>query len=120
MSSTTLPDLELQPGVPEGFMSVTLPHTNLDLDELFTHRRVAIQKKGGTLTVSGAYLWDVALILEGGSGENEGPVNWADHSTVAVRMNKTCPIFYGIQQKCVMTQKALCACLSLRVSKSVL
>ena len=60
MSSTALPDFDLQPGVPDGFISLKLPRTKLDIDELFTHRRVAIQK-GGTLTAGGAYLWDLAL-----------------------------------------------------------
>ena len=63
MPSTAPPDFELQLGLPDGFISVKLPRTNLDLDELFTHRRVAIQK-GGTLTVGRAYLWDLALLLE--------------------------------------------------------
>ena len=45
MSSTALPDFDLQPGLPDGFILVKRPRANQDLDELFTHRRVAIQKK---------------------------------------------------------------------------
>ena len=62
LSSTTLPDFELRPGLPDGFISVKLPRTNLDYEELFVHRRVAF-RKGGTLTVGGAYLWDLALLF---------------------------------------------------------
>ena len=68
------------------------PRTNLDLDELFTHRRVGIQKEG-TLTVGGPYLWDLALLLGGCIGEHEGQVNWTDHSNVVVRMSKNLSYF---------------------------
>ena len=72
--------------------SVKLPRTNLEYEELFVHSRVAIQR-GGTLTVGGAYLWDLALRLEGLSAENEPPVNWQDHSDVVVRMSKNLSYF---------------------------
>ena len=68
--STSLPDLELQPGSPSGFISVKLPRTNIDHQDLLVQRRVAI-KQGGALTLGGAYLWDLALLLEGLSAENE-------------------------------------------------
>jgi hypothetical protein len=55
------------------------------------HRRVAI-KQGGTLTLGGAYLWDLALPLEGLAAENESLVNWQDHTDVVVRMRNTCLI----------------------------
>ena len=64
MIRTTLPDLELQPGIPDSFISVKLPRTNIDYEDILVHRRVAI-KQGGTLTLGGAYLWDLALLLEG-------------------------------------------------------
>ena len=68
--STSLPDLELQPGNPDSFISVKLPRTNIDHDDILAQRCVAI-KQGGTLTLGGAYLWDLALLLEGLSAENE-------------------------------------------------
>ena len=33
-------------------------------------------------------MFDFALLLEGYTSENEGKVNWNDHSHVAVRMSK--------------------------------
>ena len=62
--STSLNDLELQLGSPSSFISAKLPRTNIDHRDLLVQRRVAI-KQGGTLTLGGAYLWDLALILEG-------------------------------------------------------
>ena len=53
--STSLPDLELQPGNPDSFSSVKLPRTNIDHDDILAQRRVAI-KNGGTLTLGGAYI----------------------------------------------------------------
>ncbi len=64
LPSTALPELDLQPGVPDTFLSVKLPRTNLDDEDIIVHRRVAI-KQGGTLSVGGAYLSDLALLLEG-------------------------------------------------------
>ena len=37
---------------------------NIRHEDLMVHRRVAI-KQGGILTIGGAYLWDLALLLEG-------------------------------------------------------
>ena len=48
---------------------------------MLVHRRVAI-KQGGTLTLGGDYIWDLALLLEGPAAENEALVNWQDHSNV--------------------------------------
>ena len=79
MISTSLPDLELQLGSPGGFISVKLPRTNIDHQDLLVQRRVAF---------CGAYLWDLALLLEGLSAENETPVNWDNHADVVVRMSK--------------------------------
>ena len=59
--STALLDLELQPGIPNSFISVKLPRTNIDYEYIAVHCRVAI-KQGGTLTLGGAYLWDLALL----------------------------------------------------------
>ena len=70
LSSTALPGFEVQPGLPDGFVSGKLPRTNLDYEELVVHRRLA-SKKGGALTVGGAYLWDLALRLEGCTSEND-------------------------------------------------
>ena len=55
-------------------------------------RRVAI-KQGGTLSLGGVYLWDLALLLEGISAENEAPVNWQNQSDVVVRMSKNLSYF---------------------------
>jgi hypothetical protein len=44
---TALPDLELQLGVPNSFISVKLPRTNIDHEYILVHRRVVI-KEGGT------------------------------------------------------------------------
>ena len=85
--NTSLPDLELQPGIPDSFISVKLPRTNIDHEDILVHRRVAI-KQGGTLTLGGAYLWDLVLLLEGLSAESEAPVNWQNQSDVVVRMSK--------------------------------
>ena len=49
-------------------------------------------KQGGTITLGGAYIWDLALLLEGLAAETEAPVNWQDHSVV-VRMNKKPVLF---------------------------
>ena len=49
-------------------MSVKLPRTNIDHQDLLAQRRVAV-KQAGTLTLGGAYLWDLALLLEGLSSE---------------------------------------------------
>jgi hypothetical protein len=57
---TTLPELELQLGMIERFILVKLPRTNNDREDIMVHRRVAI-KQGRTLTLGGAYLWDLAL-----------------------------------------------------------
>jgi hypothetical protein len=67
--STALPDLELQLGIPDNFISVKLPRTNIYHQVLLAQRRVVV-KQGGTLTLGGAYLWDLDLILEGLSAEN--------------------------------------------------
>ena len=85
--STSLPDLELQLGSPNRFISVKLPRTNIDHQDLLVQRRVVV-KQGGTLTLGGAYLWDLALLLEGLSTENEIPVNWDNQSDVVVRMSR--------------------------------
>jgi hypothetical protein len=45
--NTSLPDLELQPGSPSGNISVKLPRTNIDHQDLLVQRHVAI-KQGGT------------------------------------------------------------------------
>ena len=66
--STSLPDLELQPGNPDSSISVKLPRTSIDHDDILAQHRGAI-KRGGTLTLGGAYLWDLALLLEGLSAE---------------------------------------------------
>ena len=92
MISTALPDLELQPGKPDSFISVKLPRTKIDYEDILVHCRVAI-KQGGTLTLGGAYLWDLALLLEGLAAENEAPANWQDHSEVVVRMSKNLSYF---------------------------
>ena len=69
--STALPACDLQLGEPsESCVSIKLPRANLDQEDILTHRRV-VTKHGGTLTVSGAYLWDLALLLEGCTSENE-------------------------------------------------
>ena len=92
--------------MPSGFISVKLPRTNLDIDELFAQRRVAVQKKGGTLTAGGAYLWDLALLLEGCAGEIEGQVNWNDHSNVVVRMSKN--LSYALRHSAEMRYDSEC------------
>ena len=61
--TNTVLDLELQPGLPNGFISVKLPRTDLYCEELLIQRRVAI-RKGGMLTICGDYLWELALLLE--------------------------------------------------------
>ena len=38
--SIALPDLELQPGIPNSFISAKLPRTNIDYDDMLVHRRV--------------------------------------------------------------------------------
>ena len=60
----------------------------LDQEDLITHRRVAI-KQGGTLTVSGAYLRDLALLLEGCTSENEYNIPWSDPSYDVAKLSKT-------------------------------
>ena len=85
MISTSLPDLELQPGPLNSFISVKLPCTNIDHADILVHRRVAI-KQGGTLTLGGPYLWDLALLLDGLAAENEAPVNWQNQSDVVVSL----------------------------------
>ena len=42
--STALPDLELQPGILDSFVSVKLPRTNIEHEGLLVHRRVAIKQ----------------------------------------------------------------------------
>ena len=56
------------------------------------HRRVA-SKQGGKFTVGGSYLWDVALLLEGCTSENEIRVDWDYHSNSVVNMSKTIVYF---------------------------
>ena len=93
--STALPDLELQPGIPNSFISVKLPRTNIDYEDILVHRRAAI-KQGGPLTpltLGGAYLWDLALLLEGLAAENGAPVNWQNQSEVVVRMSTNLSYF---------------------------
>ena len=65
LPSTALPAFGLQPGEPSDLcVSIKLPRTILDQEDILTYSRVAI-KQGGTLSVSRAYLWDLALWLEG-------------------------------------------------------
>jgi len=59
---TTLPDFDIKPGKPrDKCLSIKLPRTNLDHQDLLDKRRLAI-KSGGTLTVEGSYIWDLALL----------------------------------------------------------
>ena len=68
---TALPDFDLQPGKPsDECLSIKLPRTNLDHQDLLDQRRLAINK-GETLTVEGSCLWGTALLLEGCYSENE-------------------------------------------------
>ena len=58
------PEFVLQLGQPpEECVSVHLPATNVDREELLTAHRTAL-KFGGMLTVSHPYLWDLAMMLE--------------------------------------------------------
>ena len=60
---TALPDFDIQPGKPsDERLSIKLPRTNFDQQYLIDQRRDAVNK-GGTLTVGGSYLWDLALIF---------------------------------------------------------
>ena len=54
--STSLLDLELQHGILDSFISVKLPRTNIEHEDILVHRRVG-SKQGGTLTLGGDYLW---------------------------------------------------------------
>ena len=86
--STALPTLDLQPGEPSNLCdSSELPRTNLGEEDLLTHRRVAI-KQGGTLSVAGAYLWDLALLLDGCTSENEYRVPWSDQPHDVVKLSR--------------------------------
>ena len=71
-------------------------------------QRPVATKQGGTLTLGGAHIWDLALLLEGVSAENEAPVNWQTQSDVVVSMHKkTCPVVCSTQLNFGMTPKAL-------------
>ena len=85
---TALPKLELQPGVPDGFISVKLPRTNLDHQDPLVQRRIA-GKSGGRLTVEWSYLWDLALLLGGCTSENEYSVDWDSLNLDVVRLSKS-------------------------------
>ena len=63
LPTTALPDFDLQPGKPRNeCLCIKLPRTNSDQQDLLDQRRGAI-KHGGTLTVEGSYLWDIALLV---------------------------------------------------------
>ena len=71
LPSTACPSFELQLGEPsELCVSIKLPRTNLDKEDLLTHHRVVVNQ-GGILSVSGQYLWDLALLLEDCTSDNE-------------------------------------------------
>ena len=81
LPSTALPDFDIQLGKPsDECLSIKLQRTNLDQEDLLDKRRVDI-KQGGTLTVGGSYLWDLALLLEGCTSENEYSVDWGQPSS---------------------------------------
>ena len=102
----------MKPGIPDSFISVKLPRTNIDDEDIPVHRRVAI-KQGGTLTLGGAYLWDIALLLEGLAAENESTCELAG-SIGCYRENeqRTCPTLYDTHLMLDMTLKALYAFLN--------
>ena len=58
------PHFELQPGNPlERCLSIHLPRTNLDKEELLKVHKVAVQC-GAMLTVVYTYRWDLARLIE--------------------------------------------------------
>ena len=67
-TGTAFPELDLQLRVPDRFISVKLPRTNIDSEDMLVHRRVAM-RQGGALTLGGAYIWELALLLEGLAGK---------------------------------------------------
>ena len=86
---TALPDFDLQPGKPRyQCLSIKIPRINLDHQDLLDQRRLAI-KSGGTLTDEGSYIWDLALLVEGCTSENEYSVDWDNHSRDVVRLSKS-------------------------------
>ena len=60
----------------------------MDKEDLLAHYRVAVNQ-GGTSSVSGQYLWGLALVLEGCTSENEYRIRWSNHDHQAVKFNKT-------------------------------
>jgi hypothetical protein len=86
---TALPDFDIQPGKPSNeCISIKLPRTNLDQQDLIDQWRVAINQ-GETLTVEGSYLWDLALLLEGCTSEHEYRADWDNHNHDVVRLSKS-------------------------------